>query len=71
MALSKIADVRALDGDDIEKQIFSVKRELLELRVKKKLGSLEKPHRFKDLKRKLAQLMTVKTEKEKLDNTPD
>ena len=69
MALPKIADVRSLSEAEIVEQIFAVKKELLDLRVKKKLGNLEQPHKFKELRRKLAHLMTVKTEKESTSDT--
>lgn len=69
MALSKIEDIRALNDEEIAEQILAVKRDLLDLRVKKKLGSLEQPHQFKALRRKLAQLMTVRTEKQTSDST--
>lgn len=69
MASSKIADIRSLSDEEIMEQIFSVKKELLDLRVQRKLGKLEKPHRFRELKRNLARLMTVRTEKESSSNT--
>lgn len=43
---------------EIEKRIRDVRHELLELRLKKKTGQLEKSHLLKELRRDVARLET-------------
>ncbi|WP_088893845.1 50S ribosomal protein L29 [Leptolyngbya ohadii] len=63
MALPKIDEVRELGDQDISDQIASVKKELFQLRFQKATRRLEKPHQFKHLRHRLAQLMTVEHER--------
>ncbi|MFO7724643.1 MAG: 50S ribosomal protein L29 [Oceanipulchritudo sp.] len=50
---------------EIEKKIRDVRHELLELRLKKKTGQLEKSHMLKDLRRDVARLETFASRKRK------
>jgi large subunit ribosomal protein L29 len=63
MALSKIQEIRELGDQEITDQIASVKKELFQLRFQKATRRLEKPHQFKHLRHRLAQLMTVEHER--------
>ncbi|MBD2028029.1 50S ribosomal protein L29, partial [Leptolyngbya sp. FACHB-711] len=63
MALPKIDEVREMGDQDISDQIASVKKELFQLRFQKATRRLEKPHQFKHLRHRLAQLMTVEHER--------
>jgi large subunit ribosomal protein L29 len=64
MAL-KQSEVAELTLVELEKQIRDTRHELLELRLKKKTGQLEKPHLLKELRRDVARLETVATAKRK------
>ncbi len=63
MALPKIAEARELSDTELGEQIESTKRELFQLRMQKGTRQMEKPHQFKHLKHRLAQLMTVEHER--------
>ena len=64
MALSKMSDIRALSDQQVADDIVAVKRELFELRLQQATNRLEKTHQFKHARHKLAQLMTVESERQ-------
>jgi large subunit ribosomal protein L29 len=64
MPLPKIEEIRELSEEELNDQIVSVKRELFQLRFQKATRQLEKPHQFKHLRHRLAQLMTVERERQ-------
>lgn len=64
MPLPKIDEVRELSDQDIADQIAAVKKELFQLRFQKATRQLEKPHQFKHLRHRLAQLMTIERERQ-------
>jgi large subunit ribosomal protein L29 len=64
MSLPKIEEIRDLNDQDLSDQIASVKKELFQLRFQKATRQLEKPHQFKHLRHKLAQLMTLERQRQ-------
>jgi large subunit ribosomal protein L29 len=64
MALSKMTDIRALSDQEVADGIIAIKRELFELRLQQATNRLEKTHQFKHARHKLAQLMTVESERQ-------
>ncbi|NEO22620.1 MULTISPECIES: 50S ribosomal protein L29 [unclassified Moorena] len=64
MALPKIEDARSLSDAELEQEILAAKRQLFDLRLQKATKRLEKPHQFKHLKHRIAQLMTVERERQ-------
>ena len=60
----KIKDLRALSNEELTKKITEAKKELLELRIKKSTGSLEKPSRINELRKGIARAMTIIKERE-------
>jgi len=64
MARPEIAEVRKLNGDQILEQIDATRRELFDLRFQRATRRLEQPHRFKQARIKLAQLLTVRGEQQ-------
>ena len=64
MARPEIAEVRKLSGDQILEQIDATRRELFDLRFQRVTRRLEQPHRFKQARIKLAQLLTVRGEQQ-------
>jgi large subunit ribosomal protein L29 len=64
MALSKIEEARKLSEKELDDEIVAAKRQLFELRLQQATRRLEKPHQFKHLKHRLAQLLTVETERQ-------
>ena len=61
----KTKEVAELTLVELEKQIRDTRHELLELRLKKKTGQLEKSHLLKELRRDVARLETIAATKRK------
>ncbi|GAB4240247.1 MAG: 50S ribosomal protein L29 [Elainellaceae cyanobacterium] len=64
MPLPKVDEVRELSDQELTDQIIAVKKDLFQLRFQKATRQLEKPHQFKHLRHRLAQLMTVERERQ-------
>ncbi|HSH09176.1 MAG TPA: 50S ribosomal protein L29 [Oceanipulchritudo sp.] len=58
-------EVAELSLVELEKKIRDVRHELLELRLKKQTGQLEKSHLLRDLRRDVARLESAATKKRK------
>lgn len=65
MARPAIAEVRKLSSDQITEQIDATRRELFDLRFQQATRRLDNPHRFKQARIKLAQLLTVRGEQQR------
>jgi large subunit ribosomal protein L29 len=63
MALPEITSLRSLSDSEISDQISGARRELFDLRFQQATSRLEKPHRFRHARLKLAQLLTVQKER--------
>ncbi|MBW4468713.1 MAG: 50S ribosomal protein L29 [Pegethrix bostrychoides GSE-TBD4-15B] len=63
MPLPKIEEVRELNDQELNDRIAATKKELFQLRFQKATRQLEKPHQFKHLRHRLAQLMTLEQER--------
>nr|ASO75970.1 ribosomal protein L29 [Storeatula sp. CCMP1868] len=64
MALSNFQTLKDLDANQIQEAIVESKKELFNLRLQKATRQSFKPHNFKHLKRKIAQLMTLESQRE-------
>lgn len=60
----KTQDIRDLSKSDLDKKEKEFKKELFELNNQKRIGAVEKPHRFKEIKRSIARIRTVLRERE-------
>jgi len=60
----KINEIRKLTTEEIQKKIAETKEELFNLRFAQATGSLEKPHRVRELRHTVARLKTVLKERE-------
>lgn len=63
MPLPKIAEARQFSDEQLEQEILAVKRQLFELRFQKGTRRLEGPHQIKHARHRLAQLLTVESER--------
>lgn len=63
MALPNFQELKDLSDTQIQELIINSKKELFNLRLQKATRQSFKPHNFKHLKRKIAQLMTLKSQK--------
>ena len=59
----KTSDIRKMTADEINSKIAEIKNELFELRMKQATGTLEKPHKINALRKDVARLKTVLSEK--------
>ncbi len=62
---TKSKEISELTLVELEKKIRDTRHELLELRLKKKTGQLEKSHMLKELRRDVARLETAAAAKRK------
>ena len=59
----KAKELRSFGPEDLVAKEKSLKRELSELKYQRKIGRVEKPSRFKLVKRDIARILTVLQEK--------
>ena len=59
----KASDLRQMSEEELVAKLRELRRELFELRFNKELGRLEQPHRFRELRRDIARVLTVLREK--------
>ena len=60
----KMADIRKLTTEDLNKKLEENKKELFNLKFSASTGNLEKPHRIKELRHEVARIKTVIRERE-------
>ena len=60
----KMADIRKLTTEDLNKRLEENKKELFNLKFASATGNLEKPHRIKELRHDVAKIKTVIRERE-------
>lgn len=68
MALVKPKDLRELAADDLHGRVARLHKEFYELLQKKETGQLDRPHRFRLIRREIAQCMTLLREKKGASN---
>ncbi|MDP4623967.1 MAG: 50S ribosomal protein L29 [Akkermansiaceae bacterium] len=59
MALSKAKDIRELSADERLRRLLDLKQESMNLRLQRSAGTLENPARFKQVRREIAQILTI------------
>ena len=63
MATTKAKDIRELSADERLKRLRDLKQESMNLRLQRSAGTLENPARFKQVRREIAQILTITNEK--------
>ena len=58
-----VKEVRDLSNEELEKEVVSLKEELYDLRFAQATGTLEKPARIRDIRKTIARIKTVITER--------
>ncbi|MCR4951606.1 MAG: 50S ribosomal protein L29 [Solobacterium sp.] len=58
-----VKEVRDLSNEELEKEVTSLKEELYNLRFAQATGALENPARIKEVKKTIARIYTVMTER--------
>lgn len=59
----KIAELRAMTADQLQEQLFSLKREQFNLRFQKATGQMEKTHRVNEIRKAIARIKTLQSKK--------
>jgi large subunit ribosomal protein L29 len=59
----KLDELRNLSKEDLVLKVAGFKEELSKLNYMKKAGQVDKPHRFKELRRNIARIQTLLNEK--------
>ncbi|MBN2857565.1 MAG: 50S ribosomal protein L29 [Candidatus Delongbacteria bacterium] len=60
----KVAEIRELNIDELAKKIRLAKEDLADLNFKHSLNQLENPMMIRNLRREIARMQTIVTEKE-------
>lgn len=55
----KAEEIRNLSQQEIEKMLRDTRQELLNLRLRKQSGQVEKTHELRELRREIARLKTI------------
>ncbi|MBI3317740.1 MAG: 50S ribosomal protein L29 [Candidatus Omnitrophica bacterium] len=61
----KVEEIRGLTPEELGEKLSSLKRQLLDLRIQASGGKLDKPHRLRDIRREVAQILTVMRQAER------
>lgn len=59
----KASEIRELSQNELEKKLRDIRSELLNLRLRKQTGQVEKPHLIRALRRDIARLETILRQK--------
>ena len=57
-------ELRALSNEELEARIKDSKKELFDLRLQQSTGSLEKPSKINELRKNIARMNTILSERE-------
>lgn len=63
MSLVKVSELRELTEDELRSRRERLDKECYELVQKRETGQLDRPHRFRQIRREIAQILTVMKEK--------
>ena len=58
-SLEKLKEFKNLNSSEIQKQIETLRKELFDLRFKQATRQLNETHKFKSIKKQIAQLLTL------------
>jgi len=58
-----IKELRTLSDEELEAKIKESKKELFDLRLKQSTGSLEQPSKIRELRKNIARMKTILSEK--------
>ena len=61
--MAKIADLKAKTDDQLNEQLGDLKREQFNLRFQAATNQLEKPSRMREVRRTIAQIKTLQSER--------
>lgn len=59
----KVNEIRDLSAEELDQKLAQLKEELFNLRFQHATGQLDNPMRIKDVKKTIARIKTIQTEK--------
>jgi len=59
--MMKITELRAMTTDQLQEQLFSLKKEQFNLRFQKATGQMEKTHRVNEIRKTIARIKTLQS----------
>ncbi len=59
----KATELRAMSAEDLAKKLADLKQELFNLRFQHAINQLDNPHKIADVRKDIARVMTVLSEK--------
>jgi large subunit ribosomal protein L29 len=59
MSLVKAKELKELSQDELDQRLAKLRKEQYELVQKKEVGQLDRPHRFRHIRREIGQILTV------------
>jgi len=65
--MKKDKKIRELNSEELVKKNKDLKKELYDLNYQRKMGNVEKPARFKALRKEIARVLTILRERELQD----
>jgi large subunit ribosomal protein L29 len=63
--MMKMTEIRELNSEELAQKLQSLRKELFDLRMERAAGKLTKPHRFQQVRRDIARILTVLNERGK------
>ena len=66
--MSTVKDYRDKSETELKEELLNLRKEQFNLRMQMGAGQMSKPHLFKVVRRNIARLKTVLTEKQKVGN---
>ncbi len=60
-----VAEFRAKSVNELSQELENLRREQFNLKIQNKTGQSPKPHKIREVKKKIAQVKTLMVEKEK------
>jgi large subunit ribosomal protein L29 len=61
--MKNINEIRSMSADDLQSELLLLRKTQFNHRLKKASGSLDKPHLVKQVRRAIARVKTIMTEK--------
>lgn len=59
----KVDELKSMSADELEESLLTLRKEQFQLRLKQATGALEKTHLIKNVRRSIARIKTILTEK--------
>ncbi len=63
----KLNELRNIEAGNVNKEVAARKEELMKLRFQGAVGQIEQPHRIQQLRKEVAQLLTIQAERQRQD----